>query len=121
MGLLQTETDLPIDMLCLSPEERAIYDALVDAAENNQVCPNYLDLNEVAGYESASSSPSVVKRLELKGLIRVVRYQRFRRVQIVATEKWTARHPSMHVERLHVPRGARRIVATDRKPYKRGL
>jgi len=102
----------------LTLKERVIYEALVDAAENDQVCPNYLDLNEIVGYESASSSVDVVKRLEQKGLIRVVRYQRFRRVQIVATEKWTARHPSMHVERLHVPRGARRVVATDRKPYK---
>lgn len=117
----QGETTMPTELLCLSQQERVIYQALVDAADNDQVCPNYLDLNELAGYESASSSVGVVKRLECKGLIRVVRYQRFRRVQIVATGKWTARSPSMHVERPHVPRGARRMVATDRKPYKRGL
>lgn len=116
MGLQQAK-----EALGLNEQERVIYEAIFAAAENDLVCPNYLDLNEVAGYESASSSPSVVKRLEIKGLIRVVRYQRFRRVQIVATGKWTARHPSMHVERLHVPRGARRSVATDRKPYKEGL
>lgn len=118
MGLQQGEMTMQIDMPCLSPQELVIYQAILAAAEMGQVCPNYLDLNELAGYESASSSVGVVKRLEQKGLIRVVRYQRFRRVQIVATGKWTARSPSMHVERPHVPRGARRAVATDRKPYK---
>lgn len=115
---LQGVTTMPVDLMCLTPQERTIYQALVDASEAGQVCPNYLDLNEMVGYESASASVGVVKRLEVKGLIRVVRYQRFRRVQIVATGLWTARSPSMHVERAHVPRGARRAVATDRKPYK---
>lgn len=111
---------MPVDLICLTPQERIIYQALVEAACLNQVCPNYLDLNELAGYESASASPGVVKRLEQKGLIRVMRYQRFRRVQIVATGDWTARSPSMHVEHAHVPRGTRSShpVPTDRKPYK---
>jgi len=47
----------------LTLKERVIYEALVDAAENDQVFPNYLDLNEIVGYESASSSVEVVKRL----------------------------------------------------------
>lgn len=106
----------------LSRYDRAIYAELYRAAEAGEVCPNYLDLNEVAGYESASSSPHAVARLERLGLIRVVRFQRFREVQIVETGKWTARHPSMHVDRPHVPRGyaSRGPRPTDRKPYKRG-
>jgi len=96
---MQGATTMPVDLICLTPQERTIYQALVDAAENKQVCPNYLDLNELVGYESASASVGVVKRLEAKGLIVVSRYQRFRRVQIVATGLWTARSPSMHVER----------------------
>lgn len=118
LNAMQGATTMPVDLICLTPQERTIYQALVDAAENKQVCPNYLDLNELVGYESASASVGVVKRLEAKGLIVVSRYQRFRRVQIVATGLWTARSPSMHVERPHVPRGARRAVPTDRKPYK---
>jgi DNA-binding MarR family transcriptional regulator len=104
----------------LSPAEQAIYRALYDAAEAGQVCPNYLDLNEVAGFESSSASPGVVKRLEAKGLIAVVRYQRFREVQIVATGKWTARSRAMHKDNPHVPRGTRSRGPrpTDRKPYK---
>lgn len=60
---------MPVDLICLTPQERTIYQALVDAAENSLVCPNYLDLNELVGYESASASVGVVKRLEAKGLI----------------------------------------------------
>ncbi len=71
-------TTMPVDLICLTPQERTIYQALVDAAENSLVCPNYLDLNELVGYESASASVGVVKRLEAKGLIVVSRYQRFR-------------------------------------------
>ncbi|CAB4120811.1 hypothetical protein UFOVP5_48 [uncultured Caudovirales phage] len=104
----------------LSHYDRAIYAELVRATEAGEVCPNYLDLNEVAGYESASSSAHSVARLERLGLVCVRRYQRFREVQIVATGKWTARHPSMHVERPHVPRGSisRGPRPTDRKGYK---
>lgn len=105
----------------LSRFDRAIYFELCRAAEAGEVCPNYLDLNEVAGYESASASPYAVARLEAKGLIIVKRYQRFREVQIVETGKWTAKHPSMHTDRPHVPRGAgSRTCHTDRKLFRKG-
>lgn len=105
----------------LSRFDRAIYAELCRAADADEVCPNYLDLNEIAGYESAASSPYSVARLESKGLIRVKRYQRFREVQIVETGKWTARHPSMHSERPHVPKGAgSRVCHTDRKLFRKG-
>lgn len=104
----------------LTPTEAAVYRALCDAADNGRVCPNVLDLLEIIGCESLSTPSVIVKRLEEKNLIAVVRYQRFRRVQILATGRWTARSPSMHVERPHVPRGAgsRSPAPTDRKPYK---
>lgn len=113
------EASVGIDSM--SHYDRAIYAELCRAAEAGEVCPNYLDLNEVAGYESASSSAHAVGRLERLGLIRVRRYQRFREVQIVETGQWTARHPSMQTDKPHVPRGMRSRGGrpTDRKPYKR--
>lgn len=93
--------------IILAPNEAIIYDELCRAAEAGEVCPNYLDLNELVGLESSSASPSIVGRLERKGLIFVVRFQRFRRVKIIATGQWTARSPAQHVERPHVPRGTR--------------
>lgn len=86
--------------------ERTVLHALAEAAANGMPCPNYLDLNELVGFESSSASPGVVKRLEQKGLIVVMRYQRFRRVKINATGQWTARHESQRSVRKHVPRGA---------------
>lgn len=136
LALQQGGMTMPVDLICLTSQERdalisaaqsdcslsddevIIYAAIFDAAERGKCCPTGEDLNELTGRTSDSASRNVVMRLEEKGLIFVSRYQRFRRVQIVATGKWTARSPSMHVERPHVPRGARRAVATDRKPYK---
>jgi len=104
----------------LTAWEMIVYDAIYNAAEAGEVCPNWLDLNELMGAESSSTSPKYVRRLEEKGLIIVNRYQRFREVQIVATGKWTKRSEAMHVVRPHVPRGAgsRTPAPTDRKPYK---
>src|SRR3546814_8934868 len=41
------------------------------------------------GASSDSTPPTIVRRLEEKGLIKVDRFQRSRRVYIVATDKWT--------------------------------
>lgn len=107
-------------MTQLSPNEIIVYRALIEAAETNRPCPINMDLEELTGLDSCSMGAWLMSRLEMKGLIVVRRYQRFREVQIVATGKWTARHPSMHVERPHVPRGmrSRGPRPTDRKPYK---
>jgi hypothetical protein len=91
----------------LTLPEQQVYDALCEAAANGEPCPLNLDLEMITGFSSGSMGPVLVARLEAKGLIRVRRYQRFREVQIVATGQWTARSPSQHVERAHVPRGAR--------------
>lgn len=90
----------------VTPWEAIAYDEISRAAQAGEVCPMNLDLEMMFGCNSASVAPSIVKRLERKGLIKVRRYQRFRRVLIVATGQSTARSPSQHVERPHVPRGA---------------
>lgn len=109
-------------MTDLSRNEQIVYAALVEAAEQGQPCPVNMDLEMLAGLDSCSMGSWLMARLEAKGMIVVRRYQRFREVQIVETGKWTARHPSMHVDRPHVPRGmrSRGPRPTDRKPYKRG-
>lgn len=107
--------------MSLRPAEQMIYDELCRAAEAGLACPDYLDLNEIAGLESSSSSPTLVRRLEDKGLIKVTRFQRFRIVEITATGKQTARHPSMKTFKPHVPRGTRSQAGhTDRKLFKKG-
>ncbi len=89
----------------LTPAEHIVLAELTTAAEQGFVCPLNLDLEMIIGCSSGSTVPKVIARLESKGFIRVRRYQRFREVQITATGQWTARSPSMHVERPHVPRG----------------
>lgn len=107
----------------VTPWEALAYDEIVIAADAGAVCPLNLDLEMLMGCNSGSVASTVVARLEAKGLIAVERFQRFRRVQVRATGKWTARSPSQHVDRPHVPRGtkSRGPLPTDRKPYKTRL
>lgn len=105
----------------LTASEMIIYDALYNAAEKGEVCPLNLDLEILIGANSCSMGPKMVRRLEEKGLIRVIRYQKFREVLVVSTGKRTARSPSMHVDRPHVPRGTRTgQQVTSRKLYRQG-
>jgi len=105
----------------LSPAEQVIYQMVYEAAEAGAPCPVNLDLEDAAGFNSASMGCKTMKRLQAKGLVKVmITGQRFRIVQITATGKWTANPPGQKTFGKHVPRGARRSVATDRKPYKRG-
>lgn len=96
----------------MTPNETIIYDALCGTAARGEVCPNYLLLNELINAESSSTSPAIVKRLEDRGLIRVLRFQRFREVQIVATGEWTMKSPNQQTSSPHVPRGARQVGST---------
>src|SRR3546814_7664867 len=73
----------------MSQSERVIYQALVNAAEAMRPCPKNDDLMGLIGASSDSTPPTIVRRLEEKGLIKVDRFQRSRRVYIVATDKWT--------------------------------
>lgn len=105
----------------LAPAEQIAYRLINHAAEHGQPCPVNIDLEVAAGFNSSSMGPKLVRKLESRGLIRVSRFQRFRLVEIVATGKQTARHPSMHADRPLVRRGARSASAmglpSDRKPY----
>lgn len=114
---LQGVTTMPVDLMCLTPQERTIYQALVDAAEAGKVCPDHLDLNELVGYESTSSSSGAVRRLVKKGLIvREIDSNRFRRIQIVATGKWTKPSPHMRMTAPFKPRGTH-----DPRPLKKAI
>ena len=105
----------------LAPAERIAYQLINHAAEHGYPCPVNIDLEVATGFNSTSMGPKLVRKLERRGLIRVSRFQRFRLVEIVATGKHTARHPSMHADRPLVRRGARSAAAmglpADRKPY----
>ncbi|KUR79433.1 hypothetical protein [Novosphingobium sp. FSW06-99] len=105
----------------LAPAERIAYRLINHAAEHGHPCPVNIDLEVATGFNSTSMGPKLVRKLESHGLIRVSRFQRFRLVEIVATGKQTARHPSMHGDRPLVRRGARSAAAMglpgDRKPY----
>lgn len=105
--------------MSLRPSEQLVYAELCRAAEEGEPCPNNIDLEILAGYDSCSMGALTISRLEQRGLIRVVRYQRYREVMIVETGKWTAKHPAMKTFKPHVPRGTRsQACHTDRKLYK---
>lgn len=91
--------------VALTYAERVALEAITQAAEENHVCPTNLDLEEITGYNSASMGPKLVRLLEEKGFIQVQRFQRFRRVKVVETGKWTAQDPLQKTRRKHVPRG----------------
>lgn len=105
----------------LGEAERIAYRMINHAAETGLPCPVNIDLEVAAGFNSSSMGPKLVRKLENRGLIRVSRFQRFRMVEIVATGKKTARHPSMRCDQPLVRRGARtssaRGLPSDRKPY----
>jgi len=89
----------------LTKWEQIIYDALVVAAENDQVCPSYLDLWEMMGNQSEYHSSCIMGRLEAMGLIRVKRTPIARIVQIAATGKWTKPGPKYKEGDIQRPRG----------------
>jgi len=112
VGPLPCPADLSIDDL--GPAERIAYRLINHAAETDLPCPVNIDLEVAAGFNSTSMGPKLVRKLERRGLIRVSRYQRFRLVEIVATGKQTARHPSMHGDRPLVRRGSRGLAGDGR-------
>lgn len=87
--------------------ERKVLDALTAAADAGAKCPTQDELAELIGVEAVSTTVGIVNRLERKGLIKVERYQRERRVMIVATGNMTApaANPVTHWRRraLKVP------------------
>lgn len=89
----------------LNWNERTILAALTRAAAAGVQCPFNEDLDTLIGASSASTSTTIVKRLENWGLIRVERYQRERRVTIVKTGKATAEVRTKAPHWRHRPQG----------------
>jgi DNA-binding MarR family transcriptional regulator len=75
----------------LSLFEGAVLAALTRAAERAEACPTADDLLEHIGFGAQSTTVAVIRRLEERGYIKVDRYQRSRRVTILATGKSTRR------------------------------
>lgn len=89
----------------MTPNETIIYDALCEAARDKSPCPTNLDLEMLIGCESSSTAPRIVRRLQMRGLIEVIRWQRFRTVKICATGDWTMKATNQQTNSPHVPRG----------------
>lgn len=104
----------------LTDTQTVVYAAIFYAAEMGLPCPKGEELNDLLGYTSDGASRFTVARLEAMGLLKVKRYQRFREVYVVALGKWTARDPSQHSDRVHVPR--RKVgntpITEDRGTYR---
>lgn len=89
----------------LTEAERIVYDAIRRAADVGDPCPQNIDIEILTDLSSSSMGPTLVRRLESKGLIKVKRFQRWRQVWVVETGAWTAA-PSNRAARPHVPRGS---------------
>jgi DNA-binding MarR family transcriptional regulator len=74
----------------LSDGELKTLALLVDAAEAGRPAPTADDIQEHTGCNSISSTVGFVQKLEKRGLISVERFQRSRRITILATGKRTA-------------------------------
>lgn len=113
-------------------EERIVLQALVRAANAGQRCPTADDLLELLPHlNSVSTTVVILKRLERKGMIKVDRYQRARRVTILKSGKATAAPsslaphwrdrprdvpaPAQHVVQQRKPDTAAQIFAEARK------
>jgi hypothetical protein len=72
-----------------------VLQALMAAADEAKPCPTADDILWILGhagfeYISVASTVNILQRLEARGLIEVERWQRSRRVKIVATGQYTA-------------------------------
>ena len=74
----------------LTAWEREVLTCIAEAAEAGRAAPTGDELQERCGCESISTTVHLVQRLERKGLIRVERFQRTRRITILSTGKATA-------------------------------
>lgn len=106
----------------LSQSERTILALLTRAADAGAPCPMNAELDERIGASSASTSATIVKRLEGWGLIRVERWQRERRVTITATGRATAQVRTRAPHWRDRPRGipaptAGRVRSRDPKRF----
>ncbi len=115
-----TPRAIPDYMLDLRQDERAdalkaraiILEAISRAADRGDICPSGEMLNELTGHSALSTAAYQVRQLEVRGWIKVERFQRSRTVLVVATGRRTA--PS----RETLPHWRVRGVRTGRKGRK---
>lgn len=93
-----------IDGKALTISEALVYDAIHDAAKAGLPCPQNIDIEILTDSSSSSMGPTLVRRLEEKGLIVVRRFQRWRQVLVVPLGLWTAAPDNLNAK-PHVPRG----------------
>lgn len=74
----------------LSEMERETLALIAEATEAGRPAPTADDIQERTGCNSISTTVNMVRRLELRGLILVERFQRTRRITLVSTGKRTA-------------------------------
>ncbi|MEO8375366.1 MAG: MarR family winged helix-turn-helix transcriptional regulator [Sphingomonas bacterium] len=74
----------------LTEMERVALVLIAEAAEAGRQAPTADDIQERTGCNSISTTVNLVRRLELRGLIEVERFQRTRRITVVSTGKRTA-------------------------------
>lgn len=70
--------------------DQIIMGALTSAAEQGAYCPTADDLSDMIDSNAVSTTVAIIHRLERRGLVKVERYQRSRRVTIVETGCSTA-------------------------------
>jgi len=103
----------------LSPAEQVVYQMIYEAADMGLPCPVNIDFEVAVGFESCSMGPKTVHRLETKGLIEVERFaNRYRRIRVVATGRWTAFDPRQKTFEPHVPKGSKAIKADAGGTYR---
>jgi hypothetical protein len=101
------------------PRLAVVLGMLVDAAEGGKPCPNNEVICDKVGLSSPAASSPMLVALENADLIRVERAGGNRRVQIIATGKWTGwteirRGTGRLVGRVTSPTGADRAIAIYR-------
>ena len=74
----------------LTAMERETLALIAEATEAGRQAPTADDIQERIGCNSISTTVNLVRRLELRGLILVERFQRTRRITLVSTGKRTA-------------------------------
>ena len=77
----------------LTDAERMVFEMINRAAERGSPCPSNGALGWAAGEKSDWVGRNLIKKLERRGLIRVIWFRMFRTVEITATGKTTARRP----------------------------
>lgn len=70
--------------------EAKVMSALIEAADSGLAAPTNIALQDLLGCGSMSTPVSIVQSLEKRGLIRVDRYQRTRRITIIESGKATS-------------------------------